>query len=762
MIGILLVAVSFAAIANVANAECANACNGHGTCNAYDMCLCNRNWQASDCSERVCMFGLAHVDTPKGDLDMNGVIQPPNNVIIDNSYAYPYGTTEQFPQMQDSDLQDLTNSAHYYMECSNKGKCDRSTGECQCYDGYDGVACQRASCPGFPNSCSGHGICKTIEQLAAADNGNVYKLWDLHTTMGCECDKGYSGADCSLRECKYGVDPLYLDDVATVKASVYDFATLSTKNNYASNVAETDMFTNGEEQSSNGNWAIRFFDAHGEDWVTEPIAGGADCDAVMDALYGIPNDVIPADSLRCVRTVTINGKEGTFSQTEFSENTLVDDDTLRHPYRLLYRLALSEARTPNNQGELSDYTDTTVYVGSADNSTAIVSGMIYRIRFMGNPGKIRSPEIELHLDGKRPSLVVPDYKVITKVWSDGQQGESIDHFADHCDGVTATISHDTDGSSFLNGMTATEKNLFKKCLGDADFDTSNNQDVYNWDKGSKLYPHMIKLVRTVTTQFDGGYYAVVWYDTDSQIDQTHDEGTFRLLNPFYPPDAMLTDNYDIYTTKGTLALTSNMSEATFGFASKYIYMTNVTYDVMGYNSSSAFDGDISCEIGNNNAGKMAHIQHCLNKTDLFTVINWEKPAYNPPYINMYTAERLYTGNYKHSVSDRFAVLDSTAYKQGIDKELHYMTHFINTDVATNWAASVGNFTFNTAAFPADSFNDFGKPQFHVYKFFPSDDSSYEYVAECSNRGLCDTDAGVCDCFPGYTNDNCDTQSSLAV
>ena len=65
MIGILLVAVSFAAIANVANAECANACNGHGTCNAYDMCLCNRNWQASDCSERVCMFGLAHVDTPK-------------------------------------------------------------------------------------------------------------------------------------------------------------------------------------------------------------------------------------------------------------------------------------------------------------------------------------------------------------------------------------------------------------------------------------------------------------------------------------------------------------------------------------------------------------------------------------------------------------------------------------------------------------------------------------------------------------------------
>jgi len=50
---------------NKANAECANACNGHGKCTAYDMCICNRNWQASDCSERVCQFGLAHVDTAK-------------------------------------------------------------------------------------------------------------------------------------------------------------------------------------------------------------------------------------------------------------------------------------------------------------------------------------------------------------------------------------------------------------------------------------------------------------------------------------------------------------------------------------------------------------------------------------------------------------------------------------------------------------------------------------------------------------------------
>lgn len=48
----------------LAYSECANGCNGHGKCTSYDMCICNRNWQANDCSERTCQFGSAHVDTP--------------------------------------------------------------------------------------------------------------------------------------------------------------------------------------------------------------------------------------------------------------------------------------------------------------------------------------------------------------------------------------------------------------------------------------------------------------------------------------------------------------------------------------------------------------------------------------------------------------------------------------------------------------------------------------------------------------------------
>jgi hypothetical protein len=52
--------------------------------------------------------------------------------------------------------------------------------------------------------------------------------------------------------------------------------------------------------------------------------------------------------------------------------------------------------------------------------------------------------------------------------------------------------------------------------------------------------------------------------------------------------------------------------------------------------------------------------------------------------------------------------------------------------------------------------------FRIYKFHPAAASTYEYVAECSNRGICDSSSGVCTCFPGYGNDNCDEQNALAV
>ena len=93
------------------------------------------------------------------------------------------------------------------------------------------------------------------------------------------------------------------------------------------------------------------------------------------------------------------------------------------------------------------------------------------------------------------------------MWTDGQQGEDVDHFADHCDGVRVTIQRASlvgKKISYLTGFNLAQKNLLKTCLGSSDFNTDNNVEVYNWDYGSKNHPHLIKLVRTVTTYMDGG------------------------------------------------------------------------------------------------------------------------------------------------------------------------------------------------------------------------------------------------------------------
>jgi len=39
---------------------------------------------------------------------------------------------------------------------------------------------------------------------------------------------------------------------------------------------------------------------------------------------------------------------------------------------------------------------------------------------------------------------------------------------------------------------------------------------------------------------------------------------------------------------------------------------------------------------------------------------------------------------------------------------------------------------------------------------------FQYVSQCSNLGTCDATTGICKCFKGYSNDNCDNQNMLAM
>ena len=292
------------------------------------------------------------MDTPKGDLDADELISGPDVNVIRLSHLYPYGTAEQYPNMKDSRDTTLTNTAHEYRECSNKGKCDRRRGECECLNGYGGSACQRAECPDlFGETCAGHGVCKSAFEIAKMDYANVYELWDSDMTMGCVCDAGYSSPGCELRRCKKGKDPVFHDDEGSTR-----YANISY-------VIHANMFGPNLEGYNNitGNYSILFTDTYGENWRTGVIGYNADCLEVIDALEKLPNSVIPYGTVRC--------------QKWSDYNQIPESD---EPFLV----------SPTNEGpKLNPF-----------------FGVKYTLAFPSNPGVLQPIAVDRYLDGQRPTL----------------------------------------------------------------------------------------------------------------------------------------------------------------------------------------------------------------------------------------------------------------------------------------------------------------------------------------------------------------------
>lgn len=182
-----------------------NFCNGHGVCDwCSDKCICQEGFGSpvdtimlgqnirKDCSQKVCPSGKAIADIPSS-----------------------------------------ATQAHSSAECSNRGICNRETGECKCFYPFIGFACEKMSCP---NSCAGHGTCVSMSEMAklfsernpsysvsygTADGMNSI-AWDSEVIHGCMCDSSwtvgygsgmvqvseYFGPDCSLKHCPSGDDPL--------------------------------------------------------------------------------------------------------------------------------------------------------------------------------------------------------------------------------------------------------------------------------------------------------------------------------------------------------------------------------------------------------------------------------------------------------------------------------------------------------------------------------------------------------------------------
>lgn len=208
----------------MAMAACPNSCSGRGGCDTNDQCDC---------------YLEGKVLNAAGNVDAEDTLMAQFTGADCSLMTCPRGIS--FTTAASSTFHEAS------VECSDAGLCDRATGMCVCYEGHEGSACQRTTCP---NDCSGHGVCQDntdfAEDYARAmsvqintkrytprcavgsdvdetncprqiehldDYYSTYMVtyedaWDSTLQTGCLCDSGYYGADCSKRECPTNSDPL--------------------------------------------------------------------------------------------------------------------------------------------------------------------------------------------------------------------------------------------------------------------------------------------------------------------------------------------------------------------------------------------------------------------------------------------------------------------------------------------------------------------------------------------------------------------------
>jgi hypothetical protein len=649
--------------------------------------VCCRNFQGADCSERTCPFGNAHVDSPKGDLDGSADALSGTSTTIAGSTIYPFGTQEQYPDSQ-------TNEGHFYMECSNKGMCDRSSGLCECYDGYEGSACQRAGCP---NDCSGHGTCETIKELAEdkgagegvdglLDLSGVpalrYELWDKTITMGCKCDGGFYGPDCSLKRCPYGVDPLFIP-------SNYDFS-------------GTYVMSAALDRTIMGDDGVPLFAPSYEISIIDIDISGADTLGTFDLIfYDVFGEEYRIDGVawghyRARDTPIVNAPSGANGNGYYTHAT----NKNRHEKRFWY----------SNHAEVP-----------------------------GEHNITTCEDIMTHFPNER----LKDTRL------GGTHHSSNPYGVSHKGGLVSTAYA---GSPSMNHANHTPSSYYKMSV--APFCTLMNHTSLN------------------QLSIDNHVDAPTYYDYGSRFVFDYNRG-----NPGYHRD-MRVENAKVidslpersaritYWTKrqgevaeyvssddvpGTVKTSHTSADAALfgvtlpGYITEYVAYPIQTHSVSNYEDESKGRIRMSTLVD----------QYIGGVTTAPVVRADWKDLSNTPYKTSWIAFTP-VGQTQDSYFNVTAIrsVDKLIANEG-NVELY--TKVSELDINLAGTAFCPNVVCDVNSWPAVAENLVSAARTKVKAKLKQ---KYQYVSECANRGICDTESGLCSCFSGYTHDNCDTQTPV--
>jgi len=307
------------AIIGFVNAGCPNGCSGHGSCGTSDVCHCYKGFFGGDCSYRHCPVGPSWTVTPREKLmddrySEKIVLATPGGYVGHNRFDkdgknYPIADADFDSTFKE--LYPMRPNFNMYTECSSRGTCDYATGECKCFDGFEGRGCRRTTCP---NGCSGHGRCLSNKDQNSQYYSFTYpndQMWDQERTQTCKCDRGYTGFDCNSRICPFGDDP--------------------TSDCGENSAGDVQLVATQSPATGRTFFTLTFIDMFGGEFTTRPIedhapscpwtSGFVPCPEVQYALMDLPNFAIPEVEVDIIRQISAGGKITSLYTVQFTDSS---------------------------------------------------------------------------------------------------------------------------------------------------------------------------------------------------------------------------------------------------------------------------------------------------------------------------------------------------------------------------------------------------------------------------------------------------------
>merc|ERR1712023_486467 len=333
----------------------------------------------------------------------------------------------------------------------------------------------------------------------------------------------------------------------------------------------------------------------------------------------------------------------------------------------------------------------------------------------------------------------------------------------------------------------------------------SEQALFNWDYGIEeesdsdtsldtiadklLHPHVVKLVDSTpfsqsrlcsTTGYvvsgvdninhagycpagdAAGFYGVVYFLNGNFIMMTRAYQSYNIKTEFHIFTttgylSLASKQVDVFTSIGTLsnsiAKASDAAAWTVAVFDLKSFYSNVVYTLRRTTSDTI--NNVDCETQSSNTGP-DNVYQCIEKGDFVMIFDLnEAGSQNPKYLNMYQVMKISREN-REAVQDMQIAFDSSKendYQVGghVDAHFERLRHQIVLDYGMNAR-------YNKKQ---DLTNGGGATNYaRIYKFTPPV-APVSWVGQCSNRGICDGGSGICQCFPGYSGDDCSTMNALA-